>query len=171
MGAGIDWTKGVDRFWRGSEASSNVVSILPRGRYANALAFARRGDPVRLIRMRMTEQRRAILSAFNGAGRPLSPTEVLELASEEVPQLNLTTVYRNLKGLVEREELVLVALPGQAARYELAGLDHHHHFLCEGCDRVFDVPGCPGSIQRLTPAGFETTAHEVTLVGRCRGCA
>ena len=119
----------------------------------------------------MTEQRRAIRSAFKGAGRPLSPTEVLDLAGEEVPQLNLTTVYRNLKGMVEREELVQVPVPGQAVRYELAGLDHHHHFLCEGCDRVFDVPGSPGSIQRLTPVGFETTAHEVTLVGRCRVCA
>lgn len=121
--------------------------------------------------MRMTEQRRAILAAFEAAGGPLSPAEVLDLAGREVPQLNLTTVYRNLKGMVERQELVMVPVSGQAARYELSGLDHHHHFLCEGCDRVFDIPGCPGSIQRLTPEGFQTTSHEVTLVGRCRGCA
>ncbi|MDG1048756.1 MAG: transcriptional repressor [Planctomycetota bacterium] len=121
--------------------------------------------------MRMTDQRRAILAAFNAATGPLSPIEVLEVAGAEVPQLNLTTVYRNLKGMVERDELVIVRVSAQAARYELAGLAHHHHFLCESCDRVFDIPGCPGSIQRLTPDGFETTAHEVTLVGRCQSCA
>lgn len=119
----------------------------------------------------MTDQRRAILRAFVAEGRPLSPAEVLDLAGREVPQLNLTTVYRNLKGMLKRDEIVLVRVSSQAARYELAGLDHHHHFLCEGCDRVFDIPGCPGSIQRLTPDGFETTTHEVTLVGRCRHCA
>jgi Fur family ferric uptake transcriptional regulator len=119
----------------------------------------------------MTEQRRAILKAFEGAGGPLSPVEVLERAGRDVPQLNLTTVYRNLKAMVEREELVLVPVSSQASRYELAGLAHHHHFLCEGCDRVYDIPGCPGSIHRLTPDGFETTTHEVTLVGRCRHCA
>ena len=58
--------------------------------------------------MRMTDQRRAILAAFDAATGPLSPVEVLEVAGAEVPQLNLTTVYRNLKGMVERDELVIV---------------------------------------------------------------
>ncbi len=121
--------------------------------------------------MRMTEQRRSILAAFEHGQRPLSPGEVLDLAAKQVSSLNLTTVYRNLKALVESEELVAVTIIGKSTRYELAGLDHHHHFLCEKCDRLYDMPGCPGSFRKLAPRGFKVTGHELMLTGRCSSCA
>ncbi len=119
---------------------------------------------------RHTQQRQAIRSAFESAGRPLGPREVLEIARTGVPGLGIATVYRTLKKLVSGGVLRAVELPGQPSRYELAGLDHHHHFHCLRCDRVFDVEGCPGEVQTYTPAGFHTEAHEVVLYGRCAAC-
>ena len=120
----------------------------------------------------MTRQRRAILSAFERAGRPLSPREV-ETAVREGGEtsINLATVYRNLKSMTEAGQIVAVEVLGQAGRYEVAGLGHHHHFHCSRCDRVFDLPACPSNtLHHLAPKGFEVEDHEVQLTGRCDAC-
>jgi Fur family ferric uptake transcriptional regulator len=119
---------------------------------------------------RDTQQRRAIRQAFREAGRPLSPQEVLEVAGPQSPGLGVATVYRTVKGLVEQGWLATVALPGEPPRYEVAGKEHHHHFHCRGCGRVFELEGCPGELARMTPAGFVLENHEVVLYGRCAGC-
>ena len=103
--------------------------------------------------------------------RPLSPREVLDAAQRAQPGLGLATVYRNLNAMVEDGWLVPVQLPGESARYERAGLDHHHHFHCTRCDRAFDIDACPGDLKKLTPPGFKLTRHEIVLYGRCAECA
>lgn len=120
---------------------------------------------------RNTRQRDAIRAVFDRADRPLSPQEVHERADRIAPGLSMATVYRSLKALIEDDSIVTVELPGQPPRYEPAGLDHHHHFQCRSCGKVFDIPGCPGHLEGLAPEGFVVEAHEITLSGLCEGCA
>jgi Fur family ferric uptake transcriptional regulator len=120
---------------------------------------------------RNTRQREAIRRAFAAAARPLSPQEAHALAQASVPRLGIATVYRCLARLVADGELVTVELPGAPPRYELSGLAHHHHFHCEDCQRVYDLPGCPGNIERLVPKGFKLQRHELVLYGQCPQCA
>jgi Fur family transcriptional regulator, ferric uptake regulator len=119
---------------------------------------------------RSTRQRTAIRAVIDAAGRPLSPQEVLEAAQVEVPALSLATVYRNIKALLDAGEISAVSLPGDSPRYESARHEHHHHFQCTNCLRVFDVHQCPGDFARLAPAGFTVERHELTLYGRCSEC-
>ena len=130
---------------------------------------------------RNTRQREAVLAAIEHAGRALTPGEILALAQGSVATLNLSTIYRQLTALQDEARIVKVQLPGQAARFEAAcgGGDyqrdathehHHHHFHCSGCDRVYALHACPGSMQELAPAGFVVTAHEITLRGLCAAC-
>ena len=126
---------------------------------------------------RNTRQREAVLDADERGGRALTPPEILELARESVPTLNLSTIYRQIGALQDEARLVKVLLPGQAARYEpVCGQGHgdaghhHHHFHCRVCDRVFALHACPGPMQELAPAGFVVEAHEITLRGRCAAC-
>ncbi|WKB55385.1 Fur family transcriptional regulator [Eleftheria terrae] len=120
---------------------------------------------------RNTRQRSAIREAIVAAERPLLPQEVLEAAQPSVPGLGIATVYRNLKSLVEDGVLQAVTLPGENPRFEPAGRQHHHHFQCLRCQRVFDVHACPGDLSRLAPAGFTVEDHDLTLYGRCSDCA
>ncbi|MDP3083433.1 MAG: transcriptional repressor [Rubrivivax sp.] len=119
---------------------------------------------------RNTRQRSAIRDAISLAARPLLPQEVLEAARHDVPGLGIATVYRNLKVLVEEGELQQVNLPGENPRFELVGQQHHHHFQCRHCQRVFDVHACPGDLSRLAPQGFTVEDHDLTLYGRCVDC-
>ncbi len=119
---------------------------------------------------RITRQNQAIREAVLNAGRPLLSQEVLEAARQQVPQLGIATVYRNLKQLVDDKVIKVVTLPGENPRYESADHPHHHHFYCRSCERVFDVEGCPGSLEQLLPAGFSVDGHDLTLYGLCRDC-
>ena len=118
-----------------------------------------------------TRQRRAIRRVLLETRRPLSPREILELARRQVPSLGLATVYRNLRALVEEGAVVPVALPGEPLRYEAAGAGHHHHFLCRGCGRAFELPGCRLEAHLDLPPGFSAEDHEVVVYGRCPDCA
>jgi Fur family transcriptional regulator, ferric uptake regulator len=120
---------------------------------------------------RDTQQRRAIRAAIDDANRPLSPREVLDSARRGSPGLGIATVYRTLKTWVEEGGLTQVDLPGEPPRYEATGKQHHHHFHCRSCDRVYELQGCPEGLRSLTPPGFSLESHEVVLYGRCAECA
>lgn len=119
---------------------------------------------------RNTRQRAAILDAISRAGRPLLPREVLQSAQRALPGLGIATVYRNLKALLAEGQLKVVDLPGENPRFEVAGGQHHHHFQCTRCQRVFDVDACPGDLSGLAPPGFAVEHHDLTLYGRCKDC-
>lgn len=127
---------------------------------------------------RQTRQHEAVLTALTESGRTLTPFEICEIAGQAVPRINLSTVYRQIKVLLEEAKVQRVELPGQPTRYEAShcladcgdGMHHHHYFHCSGCDRVFPIHGCPGAMDELAPAGFKVERHELTLHGRCADC-
>ncbi|MFP4597022.1 MAG: Fur family transcriptional regulator [Persicimonas sp.] len=118
---------------------------------------------------RRTEQRDAMRRVFDEAKRPLTAQEVLDLAQEHVPGLGIATVYRNLKAFVDEGVLIPVDLPGEPSRYESVDLEHHHHFQCDECGLVFDIPGCP-NIKSIVPADYSVTRHEILMYGVCPTC-
>ena len=143
---------------------------------------------------RHTRQRQSLLDALAQSGQALSPPDLLALAKPAVPSLNLSTVYRQITGLLDAGRLVRVELPGQPARYEMAPSgestarghasgaatphahsahavpQHHHHFHCVQCDRVYPIHACPGPMNHLAPAGFQVQHHDLTLRGLCAAC-
>jgi Fur family ferric uptake transcriptional regulator len=121
--------------------------------------------------IRNTRQRAVIREVLERADRPLSTTEILEDARSGVKGIGIATVYRTVKSLTEEGWLVPVELPGESPRYELAGKDHHHHFHCKNCGRVFELEGCIDNLRRLAPRGFRVTGHELVLYGNCQSCS
>ncbi len=85
--------------------------------------------------------------------------------------IGIATVYRTINALLEEGALVTVELPGQPARYEVAGKGHHHHFHCNQCKKVFELEGCGANVKALTPPGFQVTSHDVLLYGLCSACS
>ncbi|HIB65869.1 MAG TPA: transcriptional repressor [Phycisphaerales bacterium] len=129
-----------------------------------------RSGSLNLFLVRKTKQRDAIQQVFEEAERPLSPDEVRAEADKLFPGIGIATIYRNLKSLVETGHLKVVEIPGAAALYEVSGLAHHHHFQCDDCEKVYDIPGCPGNLDHMTPPGFQVSSHSITLFGTCPDC-
>ena len=124
------------------------------------------------VSTRNTKQKRAVWGAFEEAQRPLSPLEVHQAVSRSLPSVSLATVYRILRSLEEEGNIVSVSLPGAPDRYETRACAerHHHHFFCDHCAKVFDIPGCGLKVDSHLAPGFLVRAHEVVLYGRCGEC-
>jgi Fur family transcriptional regulator, ferric uptake regulator len=120
---------------------------------------------------RKTSQRAAIEEAFRIQDRVLGIEEILHNGRELVESLNLATVYRNLKLLVEKGWLKQINHPLLGTLYERTGKEHHHHFHCHACNRVFELPGCALNEEEAAPEGFVVEDHEVFLFGICPSCA
>lgn len=72
---------------------------------------------------RMTRQREAVWNALAQSGRPMSPGEILAAAQQSVPTMVLSTVYRNIRALVQDARVEAIVLPGQADRYAALTVD------------------------------------------------
>ncbi|MGA2160366.1 MAG: transcriptional repressor [Dehalococcoidia bacterium] len=120
--------------------------------------------------VRVTKQRKTIHNVLVKYGRPLSVKEILELARSEVAGLGIATVYRSLKALQEEGQAIPVNLPGQSPRWEITPEGHHHHFLCNTCDKLFEIHGCPQGMAKLLPKGYHLEEHDILLRGQCDTC-
>jgi Fur family ferric uptake transcriptional regulator len=113
----------------------------------------------------------AIARVIEDQDRPLSVDEILRLAREHVPGLNLATVYRNLKRLAREGAAVRVDHPALGTLYERSGKGHRHYFHCRVCDHVLALPGCAVDEESCAPKGFKVESHELLLSGVCVECA
>ena len=120
---------------------------------------------------RNTRQKKAIRAAFEQTNQPLSPEEVLAFAIGQVPRLSIATVYRNIHALVESGWLVSLELPGEPKRYERTDEAHHHHFRCDHCGKLYQLPGCLLRERFRLPRGFRARRHEIFVYGLCAACA
>lgn len=120
--------------------------------------------------IRNTRQRTVIRKVFEDTNRPMGAPEVLEAAKPLLAGLGIATVYRTIKALLEEGWLTPVELPGEPPRYELSGKDHHHHFHCRDCGKVYELEGCVDNLKKMTPPGFRLLGHDVILFGLCVAC-
>jgi Fur family ferric uptake transcriptional regulator len=120
---------------------------------------------------RNTRQKRAIRDVFERADRPLSTDEIFAEAHGAIRSLGIATVYRSIRSLLDEGWLAAVDVPGRTPLYERAGKQHHHHFVCTACSRVYELNGCASEIRGDLPRGFRATGHEITIYGECAPCS
>lgn len=118
--------------------------------------------------MRQNEHHIAIAELFEKSQGPLSADEIRsEIGARNI---SLATIYRVLKKATEEGDFKEVCFSEGPKRYEMSHHGHHHHFICNKCDRAFDLEGCPGKINSLAPKGFEVQEHDLLLKGLCPDC-
>jgi Fur family transcriptional regulator, ferric uptake regulator len=89
--------------------------------------------------VRMTEQRRAILSVIETAKKHLDASQILRRAQKLDESVDRSTVYRTLNllkrhGLVD--ELDLMHLDGEGHYYERKTSREHIHMACLRCGKI-----------------------------------
>ncbi len=119
---------------------------------------------------RRTAQREAIQMVFENHPRLLRINEIIEYGRELVPSLDPATVYRNLSRLEQEGWLVRFVHPELGTVFEQRRSDHHHHFHCRLCDRIFIISGCALAGNDALPSGFVAEDHLIFFHGKCAEC-
>jgi Fur family peroxide stress response transcriptional regulator len=122
--------------------------------------------------MRKTRQKEAILRVLRGTTSHPTAGWVYQQVRQEIPNISLGTVYRNLSLLQREGKITELDLAGTMSRFD-GNTEQHYHFRCEQCDRVFDVDVAPDKelddkIARKT--GFRVTNHYLEFRGLCPQC-
>lgn len=127
---------------------------------------------LRTAGLRVTPQRRAVLSAFiDGASSHLTAEAVGERARREVPELARATVYKALAELTRVGLIQIVPGPG-VTRYDANPDQDHQHFQCRCCGVLHDIKVVGlGELQLWEGTGFVTERRTVIFEGLCPQCA
>ncbi|MDR1664812.1 MAG: transcriptional repressor [Clostridiales bacterium] len=120
---------------------------------------------------RNTIQRQLVYDAVKNLNIHASAEQVYEYIAREHPTISKATVYRNLSQMAEMGELCNIGNFWGSARYD-HNLHKHYHFICEECERVFDVDNFSPEIDGRSPfmEGFEIKSHSLTFSGLCPEC-
>ena len=128
-------------------------------------------EAFRAAGLRVTAQRYAILEFL--ARRPVHATadEILLAVNRGDPRASRATIYNSLRALARAGLVREVASEGKAARYD-ASLHRHHHFVCERCGGVEDIPwfDLPPAAARAALNGRALRWYEVVFRGLCMNC-
>ena len=126
--------------------------------------------------LRLTHQRRTILSVVETAKQHLDATEILRQARQIDPGIDRVTVYRTINllkrhGLVD--ELDLMHMQGEKHYYERRPQRDHIHMACLRCGKIIEVESelfdrLKAQIQR--DSRFQIVVSRLEIGGHCSEC-
>lgn len=99
---------------------------------------------------------------------PSADTIYSALAPEN-PTLSRTTVYNALHAMEGAGLIRAVPMESGEQRFD-ADVSAHGHFVCGGCDTIFDFPLEATALQALCPPQFAAECGDVVFRGRCPDC-
>jgi len=119
----------------------------------------------------MTVQRRAILEELVERSDHPSADQIFDAVGERLAGLSRTTVYRVLEALVRVGAARKVPHPDAVARFDPI-FERHHHLLCDGCGRIFDLDDSEvrGFALPRSLGSFAVRDYSINFTGVCAGC-
>jgi Fe2+ or Zn2+ uptake regulation protein len=123
--------------------------------------------------LRLTPQRDILLHALSETTGHPTADDLVKKVRRVLPTVSHATVYRNVHELVEAGLIGTLERSGAAVQLEV-NPDHHHHFECRRCGRVWDVYVDDVDVRldkRRSPLnGFRIDRRDVWLHGVCARC-
>lgn len=129
-------------------------------------------DALRDAGLRATRQRTTVLDALRDRVEAVTAQDLhAELRASGEP-VGLTTVYRTLSSLAAAGLLDEFQREGEQA-FRMCSDDHHHHLICEACNRVEELEA--NEVERWVDSvadrrGFRVTGHRADIFGVCAEC-
>lgn len=125
-----------------------------------------------LPKLRKSKQREKIYSYLCGTKSHPSAEMIYEHLKDELDNLSLGTVYRNLVLLEKLGKIICVANTDGTQRFD-ADCSIHAHFVCRECDEVLDLQEIDAEqVKKLCAISNEVIERiSVVLHGLCPKCA
>jgi len=121
---------------------------------------------------RATPARRLLLDALFGDSAHRSAEELAAEVRAKAPDVNISTIYRNLDELVRLGVVDRAHLGPGPASYHLASAAHGH-LVCERCESMTEIPDeLFGDLARAVGDryGFAIHPRRFALTGLCARC-
>ena len=121
--------------------------------------------------IRVTAGRISILNIIEASEKGLSAENIYDECKKQNNNLNLSTVYRTLELLEEKDVIKKISIDGPSL-YILKREKHKHILECDVCHKCVEIP-CPmEEIEEAIKAkvGFSLTQHKLELNGICDQC-
>lgn len=121
--------------------------------------------------LRVTPQRFAVYANLLGRSDHPRAEQILQDLNQAAPQSSQATVYSSLQALKKVGLVREVLLEEGVCRYD-ANVDPHHHFRCQGCGEIEDIPWeqLQGIQLGSLRSGLTVDNYEVTVHGWCDRC-
>jgi Fe2+ or Zn2+ uptake regulation protein len=121
---------------------------------------------------RQTRQLQVVWEAIRDEKSHPTADQIYEKVRAVMPNISLGTVYRNLQKLVAEKKLQVLTV--DRAQHFDPLVEGHQHFICQKCDRVYDV-FVSANEEIVSPSlsgeGFTVTSHRLALYGTCKNCS
>lgn len=128
--------------------------------------------------LKRTKPREAVIAVLWESEKPLSARDIYGIleknrVEKDGPPVWLSTVYRILEQLVEKDVVVkLTLLDQEMAVYELHQSSHRHYAVCVDCRKMVTIDNCP--MERFEPQleddSFQVLGHRIEMYGYCKDC-
>jgi Fur family ferric uptake transcriptional regulator len=121
---------------------------------------------------RMTGPKRAVVTALVEAREHTTAEDLAAAVQRKHPDVNESTIYRNLHILEDLGLVEHVHLGHGPAVYHLREMAHHH-LVCESCGKVQELPESTlRPLARKLKAEYRFTANprHFAICGRCEAC-
>jgi Fe2+ or Zn2+ uptake regulation protein len=125
----------------------------------------------KIRKRRNTIQRRKILLTVQKLKTHVTAEDIYERLHVEMPEISLSTVYRNLKTLAD-EGLVSVTDLGDGLVFEAVEARSHHHLVCLKCKKIISLDHAyvEPFFDQIERQGFHLVTSHLALYGYCADC-
>jgi Fur family ferric uptake transcriptional regulator len=138
------------------------------------LAVVTVADDVRSRGMRMTVQRRLVLDTLRRTRHHTTAEEIARAIRATYPQIDPSTVYRNLEALERLGYVTHTHLDDRITRWRRADSPQHGHLVCRRCGSEEEIPMKilePLAKRLRSEHGFVADLAHSAVVGLCRNCS
>ena len=119
------------------------------------------------------KKRSAILEYLRATNAHPSAEKVFTDLKQQIPDLSMGTVYRNLNLFRDQGLASVIATVRGVERFD-ANTDSHVHFICSQCDAVIDLMEMqiPGSLTQsaVECSGGQVDQCQLSFTGVCAAC-
>ncbi len=117
-----------------------------------------------------SRQREAILTALRSTKTHPTASMIYETVRQQLPNISLGTVYRNLSALSEAGEILCIDV-GDGFEHFDGDISPHAHLHCRKCKSITDAPLEPKYLREVTDKyGFSPETASCVVYGVCKNC-
>jgi len=120
-----------------------------------------------------SKQREIIINCLRNRYDHPNANMVYDSVREEIPNISLGTVYRNLTKLAEKGTIQRIAVNDGADRFDW-NEQSHYHFRCEKCNEVTDLDYKPDSqdtiLSTIEGEVPQVNSYQLIFSGVCCNC-